>query len=630
MKILVVQEPTMAAPFSITNTAIFPLTLTPGAEETVNFEFYENTKSIYPYTVKFLYTSGASPESELEVQLTGEVKETGFSLSVSSIDFGTLTGCEDSKEDSFEITNTGDVDIQILKPTTIHTEFPNLPIDIAAGATETIQITYRPQGTGPVPEAITFEESVCGKTQNFTASGTKNSMSITYSQESIEFGTIYSCNSGQYKTPITLSLEGADEFTVITIGNFQNSLFSSDVSIGDKFSDASEMEVIFDANVVGEYYDTLRITYTPCDIIKVLPVHAKVVESSYAFDNMSHDFGTVAIGNPQTWDMTFTNNNEDDLVITTISGLAAPYALTSHDIAADFPLTIPAGGNEVFTFEFNPPAGTSYPLSIDFEIGSPCPATETITLNGSGEATQSFEVKGILPALLSGSVNQVIPVSVRFEPVILGNNLADAALDSVKFSLSYEKTMLYPNDVAIGSDLENAVGEITMDKSDLGLVKIKITIADDQNLSFGEFAKLDMLVLLGNALSTDVVLESAEFFAQSTITMTAKDDAVFGLNEGCDPENKLVNQVAPPQVIVKGSNPFNESTSVLFKIESKDPADLIIYNSNGERIKALAEQLQGPGEFEYKIDGSEMSSGIYYLSVRAGNYFKIVKLMVKK
>jgi type IX secretion system substrate protein len=627
---ITVNLPTITAPFSIKNSGDFPLTISSKGNESVIFVFDTRTKGHYEEDIVFNYESGTSNTDLAPIKLSGDVFGTGFAIIPKTIDFGMLTGCEDSKDSSFTITNTGDVEIEILAPTLAYAEFPDLPKTIAVGATETVQITFKPQSTGLILANITLTESVCGLTHDLKISCIKNSMSITYTPDAIDFGTVYLCGSNVTgEASVTLNLEGADEFTVKAIEAFQTSIMGTDIIVGDKLAEDGKITITFDATAIGDYNDVLKVTYDPCDIVKELPIHVNVVRSSFAVDVTTVNFGTTDVGTPVNGQFEFTNENADDIIITNITGIQAPFELTSHQ-ASDFPLTVVPGTPAVFIFEFNPTVGQPFSRPIQVVIESPCADSQEIFLVGEGLAEQNINVRGLLPQQLMGSVNEIKQVQIEFEQIDQADELDQTGLDSVKIELSYNQTMLYPREVTIGSGLENGFDKIDMDISELGKVKINITIADDSNVNFGEFAKLDLLVLLGNALSTNIILESAEFFSERSITLTEEVNTVFGLDEVCDPDNKLVNEVNPPSVVVRGGNPFSGSTIVEFSIESDDAADLKIYSSNGELVKVLAEQQAGAGDYEYPVDASGMSSGVYYLSVRAGNYVKIVKLIVNK
>jgi uncharacterized delta-60 repeat protein len=77
-------------------------------------------------------------------------------------------------------------------------------------------------------------------------------------------------------------------------------------------------------------------------------------------------------------------------------------------------------------------------------------------------------------------------------------------------------------------------------------------------------------------------------------------------------------------------NPFNPSTNIKFDIPERSQAELTIYNSLGSVIynRDLGE-LQ-PRTYDFKIDASSYSSGVYFYKLKAGSYISTKKMMLVK
>jgi photosystem II stability/assembly factor-like uncharacterized protein len=77
-------------------------------------------------------------------------------------------------------------------------------------------------------------------------------------------------------------------------------------------------------------------------------------------------------------------------------------------------------------------------------------------------------------------------------------------------------------------------------------------------------------------------------------------------------------------------NPFNPVTTINYRIPNMGYVELLIYNSLGEKIKILVDEIKSSGKHEFKFDASNLSSGIYYYELRFGNYKKVRKMLVLK
>jgi len=80
-------------------------------------------------------------------------------------------------------------------------------------------------------------------------------------------------------------------------------------------------------------------------------------------------------------------------------------------------------------------------------------------------------------------------------------------------------------------------------------------------------------------------------------------------------------------------NSFNPSTTIKYSIANPGKVELIIYNSLGERVEQLVNQLQESGVYTLKWKAAQYSSGVYYNSIRveeisSGVVFKDARKML--
>lgn len=77
-------------------------------------------------------------------------------------------------------------------------------------------------------------------------------------------------------------------------------------------------------------------------------------------------------------------------------------------------------------------------------------------------------------------------------------------------------------------------------------------------------------------------------------------------------------------------NPFNPSTAVKFSISAGEHVSIRVYDVLGNECALLLDENKPAGEYEIYFDASGLSSGVYYYSMRAGDYVDVKKLMVLK
>jgi len=77
-------------------------------------------------------------------------------------------------------------------------------------------------------------------------------------------------------------------------------------------------------------------------------------------------------------------------------------------------------------------------------------------------------------------------------------------------------------------------------------------------------------------------------------------------------------------------NPFNPSTTISFSIPTGSFVKLKVFDITGREIKVLISEYKQSGTYEVMFDGGNLSSGVYYYKLEAGNYFEIKKMVLIK
>ncbi len=77
-------------------------------------------------------------------------------------------------------------------------------------------------------------------------------------------------------------------------------------------------------------------------------------------------------------------------------------------------------------------------------------------------------------------------------------------------------------------------------------------------------------------------------------------------------------------------NPFNPSTKIEFQIPVQSNVIITLHNILGEEIAVLYSGETSPGKHVINLDGSDLSSGIYLVRMKAENVVKLVKITLLK
>ena len=92
----------------------------------------------------------------------------------------------------------------------------------------------------------------------------------------------------------------------------------------------------------------------------------------------------------------------------------------------------------------------------------------------------------------------------------------------------------------------------------------------------------------------------------------------------------LVDNIIPVNYSVSQNfpNPFNPSTIIKYQLPQNSFVNLRIYNSLGQEAATLVNGMVNAGTYEVQFNASNLSSGVYYYVIKAGNNFVQTKKMI--
>jgi photosystem II stability/assembly factor-like uncharacterized protein len=77
-------------------------------------------------------------------------------------------------------------------------------------------------------------------------------------------------------------------------------------------------------------------------------------------------------------------------------------------------------------------------------------------------------------------------------------------------------------------------------------------------------------------------------------------------------------------------NPFNPVTKIKYSVKQSGIVKLKVYDALGRNVSVIVNQNQSPGTYEVVFDAANLTSGIYFYQLEAGNYSETKKMMVLK
>ena len=77
-------------------------------------------------------------------------------------------------------------------------------------------------------------------------------------------------------------------------------------------------------------------------------------------------------------------------------------------------------------------------------------------------------------------------------------------------------------------------------------------------------------------------------------------------------------------------NPFLEKTTLKYCVAYKTDVEITVFDSEDKVIETLLKKEQEAGTYEVEFDGTDLSEGIYYCGIKAGNFTAVKKMFLMK
>jgi photosystem II stability/assembly factor-like uncharacterized protein len=316
-----------------TNISDFPETTTctsslvAGASCLIKVQFKPAAAGARSAAVSITDNAAGSPQ---QVPLSGT--GTTAKLSPTSLAFGTWAVGLTSTVDKVTLTNVGTAALTITSIAVTGTEAGDFPetattcgASLAAAASCTISVTFKPSTTGTRSANLTFTDSASGSPQQAPLSGTGTTAEIT--PRNLNFGTLALGLTSAAKT-VTLKNVGTSAITITSIaitgteaGDFPQTATTCGASLAVAAS--CTVSVTFKPSTTGARSGTLTFTDGASGSPQKVPLSG--VGTTAELSPTSLNFGSVTVGSTALNTVTLKNVGTAAMTISgiTISGAAA-------------------------------------------------------------------------------------------------------------------------------------------------------------------------------------------------------------------------------------------------------------------------------------------------------------------
>jgi hypothetical protein len=152
-------------------------------------------------------------------------------------------------------------------------------------------------------------------------------------------------------------------------------------------------------------------------------------------------------------------------------------------------------------------------------------------------------------------------------------------------------------------------------------MQVQVSTNGGSTYPFTIFDRTGPTLATAPSTSSDFVPVSASEWGRFSIAMSTVLTAIQKIGTEIPSEFKLIQNYP---------NPFNPVTNISYMIPANSHVSLKVYNVKGQVIATLYEGNQNPGIYITNFDASNLSSGVYFYALEAGNFKDVKKMALIK
>lgn len=541
-----------------------------------------------------------------------------------TLDFGILSGCEDFIIDSVHAYNDGKVEVELRKDDiTSGIEIVNAPIIIPPGDTVIVILKYSKSSPKKISKRNQFKliPGCAGAVPSFYVMAERQEGGYNLEiKDTINFGKFYSCDEINKTIEVDINIlqkEISESISLIKIdggdGNFKISISPQ------KIDDNTKIPITFNQNTPGKYKSKVMFSFEPCGIEREITLFAEVLEQKLNFTDTIH-YDAYIQGNSSTKTLTITNTNEDELIIESIN---LP-AYISFINTITFPIKLAKNGVIVLDIEFKTLKVGDFNDSLSFNTSKPCKYSYVTYLDGTvldtkvppGNFIASFGIGNLITP-----PKNVINIPINISEDIYKFDSVD--VESITLDLKYPFSALVLGEVkALQNNLQVTKSDVRGDLS-LELRKIDNSIF---HLSYNNLLNLEFYVLDVMPNKYKIEMENGKVQSFPNMTITTEDSSIVEITENCVNNTDFTFV----KLLDLSYRLENNILSIDFEQPTDDTYKMELISNTGQTMITILDGKQGRGIYSENVNIGNLSTGIYYLTLRYANKIVVEKVSVIK
>lgn len=605
---MILDPAVIAAPFSVVSPSS-QITIPPNDTARITFRFTPGASGNFSGVALMHFTAGSCKDT-LRVNMNAAVSAVSIAAAPTTLNYGTLEGCEDSRDSSITISNDGDVPVTLTLPVMADVKFtPAGPITIPANTTITLTVTILPQASGVFSQVVDITVQPCNTKITLTLNATKNGISVV-SPSVIDFGEFSSCSPGASTTRnFTMSMSGTATGSIKTITPGISVVSNATAGTLMPENSAVPFTVTWTPTADGALVDSIQFVFEPCGITRTIRVTGS--RTSPALTSVTPAVNVGAVSGTTSGTVRFRNSGTDTLVVN------ANALSTDLNIMAIRPAPgsnlLPGQDMEVdYSIACN--GRTTISDSLRAFSQTPCPVAASAVFNGTCQQGNTATTDVTIDKV-TAKIGARIQVPLRLaKSVGLNENKLFNWTATIRYNPMVLVGMGFTPDCYVAGNYSPCEINITGTRAD----------------TIGTLFNLDFTVVLGTDVSTALNIVDFKWTEDTSLVVTKTDGEVTISDICAEGGTRLLRPKASPIKVNIYPQPANTDVTIEFEGLGSRPAPYTLYDYLGGVVASgfLVPDLSG-NALE-RVTLLNLSSGTYFLNIDArGNVYRTPVLITK-
>jgi len=563
-------------------------------------------------------------EGEIKLILKAYVTIPSSGIVEDTLDFGILSGCDEFIIDSIHAYNDGKVEVELRKDDiTSGLEIMNAPIIIPPGDTVVVILKYSKSSPKLINKRNQFKliPGCAGAVPSFYVKAERQEGGYNLViKDTIDFGTFYTCDEINKTIEVGINISEKEIDESISLVNILKEDGDFKISLSPQIIDENtKIPITFDLNSPGKYNSTLNLYFEPCGIKRTITLLANVLEQKLNYTG-TLQFAAYSQGNSSIETLTLINTNEDELIIERID--LPDYIKIISTI--NFPIKLSKDSILTLDIEFKTLKVGDYNDSLTIVTNSPCKYNYISYLKGT--VFDTTIPPGNFIADLDKDYINTPPKNVINIPISINEDIYE--FDSVDVE-SITLDLKYPFNAFVLGEVNSLQNDLFVTKSDNnGSLRISLSKTDNRIFRFNSNQLLDLEFYVLDVIPGEYKVELINGIVQSlpNMTITTEDSTLIEITENC------VNNTdfAFVKLLDLEYALDNNNLTISFEQPTDDNYKIELIDNTGRSLKSVLDGNQGRGLHIENINVSNLSTGIYYITLRYANKIVVEKISLIK